>query len=89
MENIKSRLEEYGSSLKNILFIRRYIKGEFPNGMINDPKCQEVRQAMEDFWQENHPEFLRENNPPASTLVGLTGLARPEFLVEIALLSAI
>ena len=33
-------------------------------------------------------EFLRENNPPASTLVGVTSLAEPEF-VEIEVWAAI
>lgn len=89
MENIKARLEEYGSSLKNILFVRRYVVGEFPNGIYNDPAFQEGNKAIQEFWRENCPEMLRENNPPANTLVGVTALARPEFLVEIEVIAAI
>ena len=89
MENIKARLEEYGSSLKNILFWRRYIKGEFPNGIVNDPGYQEMDKALQEFWKENYPEHLRENNPPASTLLGVTALAQPACLIEIEVIAAI
>ena len=89
MENIKARLEEYGSSLKNILFWRRYVKGEFPDGILNDPRYHEMDKAMQAFWRENCPEFLKEDNPPASTLVGVTALARPECLIEIEVIAAI
>ena len=89
MENIKARLEEYGSSLKNILFWRRYIKGEFPNGILNDPRYQEMDKALQEFWQENCPELLKGTNPPASTLLGVTALAQPECLIEIEVVAAI
>ncbi len=90
MENIKARLEEYGSSLKNILHIWKYVKGEFPNGIVNDPRYQESDKAIQEFWKENGcPEFLRENNPPASTLLGVTSLARPEYHLEIMVVAAI
>ena len=89
MENIKDRLAEFGTSLKNIVFWRRYVVGDFPNGIVSDPMYQEINSALQDFWKENYPEFLRENNPPASTLVGVTALARPEFKVEIEVIAAI
>ena len=89
MENIKARLEEYGSSLENILLVRKYIKGEFPNGIVNDPLYQEMDGAIENFWTEHCPEFLKENNPAASTLLGISALARPEFLIEIEVVAAI
>jgi len=89
MENIKARLEEYGSSLKNILFWRRYIKGEFPNGILSDPRYLEMDKALQEFWKENCPEFLKANNPPASSLLGVTALAQPGFLIEIEVIAAI
>ena len=89
MQNIKDRIEEYGSSLKNILIWRRYIVGDFPNGVINDPKYQEMDKALQDFWRENCPEFLRENNPPASTLLGVPSLAQSGFSLEIEVVAAI
>ena len=87
--NIKARLEEYGSSLKNIVHIWLYQKGQFPNGMANDAVHQEIRKAMDEFWQVNCPEFLRGNNPPAATTLGVTSLARPEFHVEILVVAAV
>lgn len=87
--NIKARLEEYGSSLKNIVHIWRYQKGLFPDGMGSDPAAQEVTKAMREFWQTNCPEFLTTDRPPASTFLGVTALARPDYLVEIMVIAAI
>ncbi|MBW1799561.1 MAG: RidA family protein [Deltaproteobacteria bacterium] len=89
MENIKARLEEYGSSLKNILLVRKYIKGGFPDGIVNDPVYGEIGGAIERFWADHCPEFLKENNPPASTLLGVTSLATPEYLLEIEVVAAV
>ncbi len=89
MENIKERLEEYGSSLSNILLVRKYVKGEFPNGIVTDPMYQEISEATENFWAEHCPEFLRGNKPPASTLLGISALARHEYLLEIEVVAAI
>jgi enamine deaminase RidA (YjgF/YER057c/UK114 family) len=89
MENIKSRLEEYGTFLKNITLLRLYFKGEFPNGVFNDPKYPESTAVIEEFWKENCPEFLKGNNPPAMTLIGVTALARPQVLLEIDVVAAV
>ena len=89
MENIKARLEECGSSLNRILLVRKYIKGEFPNGIANDPSYREIREAIENFWVDHCPEFLKKNNPPASTLLGVSALAQPEYLLEIEIVAAI
>jgi enamine deaminase RidA (YjgF/YER057c/UK114 family) len=89
MKNIKARLEEYGTSLNSILFTRIYVKGDFPNGIVNDPKYQEASAAMQEFWREHCPEFLQENNPSANTLLGVTSLARPDFFIEIEVEAAI
>jgi enamine deaminase RidA (YjgF/YER057c/UK114 family) len=89
LENIKARLEEYGSSLSNILLVRKYIKGEFPNGIVADPLNREIGEAIENFWADHCPEFLKENNPPASTLLGVSALAQSEYLLEIEVVAAI
>ena len=89
LENIKARLEEYGSSLKNILFVRTYVKGDFPSGIVNDPGYQEATAAIQEFWKKNCPELQRDQNPPASTLLGVTSLAQPELLIEIEVEAAI
>lgn len=89
MKNIKSRLEDYETSLKNILLIRQYFKGEFPNGVFNDPSYTECVATIEEFWKENCYEFLRENNPPAMTVIGVTSLASPKILLEIDVVAAV
>ena len=89
MENIKSRLEEYGTSLQNIVLLRQYFKGEFPNGVFSDPKYPESAAVIEEFWKENCSEFLKENNPPAITILGVTALARPQIFLEIDVVAAV
>ncbi len=89
LESIKTIVEEYGSSLKNILHMWYCLKGSFPNGMLGDPVWQEADKAMQDFWHEHCPEFAVENNPPASTLVGVAALAVPELKIEIQAVAAI
>jgi enamine deaminase RidA (YjgF/YER057c/UK114 family) len=89
MQNIRSRLEEYGTSLRNITLLRLYFRGEFPNGIFNDPKYPECAAVIEEFWGENCPEFLRDSNPPALTIIGVTSLARPQLLLEIDVVAAV
>ena len=89
LESIKTILEEYGSSLKYILHMFYYVKGSFPDGMLGNPVWQEADKAMQDFWREHCPEFAVENNPPASTLVGVAALAVPELKIEIQAVAAI
>ena len=89
LEAIKARLEEYGTSLKYIMHIGIYMKGQFPDAITNDPEWKECARAMESFWREHCPEFSYKDNPPANTLVGVTSLARPEWKLEIQVTAAI
>jgi len=89
LERIKRRLEEFGTSLENICHMLWHIVGEFPNGVIGDPRNQERRNAEQEFWKKHCPEFVMGNNPPASTLVVTSALARPEILLEITVIAAI
>jgi len=89
LQAIKTILEEYGLSLKYITHMWYCVKGSFPNGMLGDPVWQEADKAMHDFWHEHCPEFAVENNPPASTLVGVAALAVPELKIEIQAVAAI
>lgn len=89
LESIKTILEEYGSSLKYILHMWYCVKGSFPDGMLGDPVWEEADKAMQDFWEENCPEFAVSNSPPASTLVGVAALAVPELKIEIQAVAAI
>ncbi|MFC1964047.1 RidA family protein [Chloroflexota bacterium] len=88
MEKIKQRLEEFGASLENICHVWTYMVGpDFPEGVAQDPKSRERVRAVQEFWEEHCPDFL--NNPPASTLVGVSGLARKGMVVEIMVIAAI
>ncbi len=84
LEKIKARLEEMGSSLDNICHEWIYIAGpQFPVGVRDDPKFQEVRRVQQEFFKEHCPDLCFDKNPPAITLIGVAGLARKEMLVEI------
>ena len=88
LAKIKQRLEEFGTSPDNICHIWYYTVGpDFPVGVQDDPKSQERIKALQEFWKENCPQFL--TNPPASTLLGIAGLARKEMLIEIMVIAAI
>ena len=89
LEKIKQGLVELGSSLENILHINTYRKGNFPNGMGSDPKSAEIANAMQEFWKENCPQFMKGNSPPAMTGVGVTALGQAEWLIEIQVVAAV
>ena len=89
LEAIKSRLAEYGSEIKYILHIWYYVKGDFPGAIAADPGWQEISKAIQGFWRNNYPDFVKEKNPPANTLLGVTSLARPEFKLEVQVVAAI
>lgn len=91
LEKIKTRLEEFGTSLDNILHLWYYIVGpEFPNGVQYDPKFKDVSKVLDEFWKENGvPQFCSENYPPAATLLGISGLGQKEMLIEIQAVAAL
>ena len=89
MKNIKARLEEAGTSLENIVFMQRYVVGNFPNGIYSDPTYQEGDKALQEFWAENCPQLTRANTPPPATLIGVSGLSRPGLLLEIDIVAAL
>jgi len=91
LERIKARLEEFGTSLDNILHLWYYIVGpNFPNGVQEDQKWKDVTEVLDEFWRENGvPQFCAENYPPASTLLGISSLAQKEMLIEILAVAAL
>jgi enamine deaminase RidA (YjgF/YER057c/UK114 family) len=89
LEDIKQKLEEFGTSLKYICHMMWHVAGEFPKGLLNDPRNQERRMAEQEFWKKYCPEFVMGKNPPASTLVIVPALVMPEMLVEITVIAAI
>lgn len=80
MEKIKSRLEECGSSLENIIKLTYYIKGPvFPEGIPGYRR----------FFQGALPGFMSDKNPPTSDLIGVSGLGHKNMLIEIACVAAL
>ncbi len=68
-ENLKIALGAAGATFADVVKMNTYIVNYKPEMR---PALVEVRAA-----------YLPKENPPASTLVGVTALAREEFLIEI------
>ena len=84
MEKIKSWLEEMGSSLENIVKITYYVKGEFPDGVGASENWQKAHKVKQDFYRKHCPSLCEDKNPPVADLIGVSGLALKEMLIEIA-----
>ncbi|MEO7989431.1 MAG: RidA family protein [Chryseolinea sp.] len=67
--NLATAIQEAGGNLKDIMMLRIYFVN---NGTF---KIEEIGVVLR--------EFFGTENPPASTWVGVSSLARPEFLIEI------
>ncbi len=90
MGKIKERLEEFGTSLDNICHMWIYIAGpEFPDAVVGDPRVQEYRKVREEFWDQYCPQFRSDRKPPASTLLGVSSLARKGMHIEITVVAAL
>jgi len=91
LERIKERLEEFGTSLDNILHIFYFVVGpDFPNGVQEDQKWKDADEVQNQFWKDNGvPQFCCGNYPPASTLLGISALAQKEMLIEIQVVAAL
>lgn len=88
LERIKSSLEEMGSSLENIVKLTWYIKGtKFPDGLLHSPNCIKALKVREEFFKEHCPEFSK--NPPPGDLIGVSGLALKDMLIEVACIAVL
>ena len=85
MEKIKSRLEEMGSSLNNIVKIICYVVGpDFPDGVANHPTWTTASKVINEFFAEHCPDLCIDKNPPTRDLIGVSGLGTKEMVIEIA-----
>ena len=89
MEKIKDRLEDFGTSLDNICHMWYYIVGEFPKGVNANPVTQKAFKVIDEFWEEHCPQFVSHRNPPAGTLLGISGLGAEGQLIEITVIAAL
>ncbi|HMF91196.1 MAG TPA: RidA family protein [Candidatus Angelobacter sp.] len=75
MENLKTALAAAGATPENIIKVNYYVVNLKPDQL---PVIREVR-----------GKYFSAEHPPASTLIGVTALAREEFLIEIEAVAAI
>lgn len=73
LDKIRGSLEEAGSNMNNICKVTIFLK--------NMADYEVVKQAEWDYWSE-HAQALTED-PPASTVVQISSLSKPNMLVEI------
>ncbi|HEY6197694.1 MAG TPA: RidA family protein [Candidatus Binatia bacterium] len=66
-ENLTAVLEEAGGSLKNLVMTTTYI----------------VDRKYREGYNKVRMQYYKETTPPTSTLVIITGLAHPDYLIEI------
>ena len=73
LEKMKAGMEETGGSLNNV--VKTYV-------LLTDIKdYPSYREEEKAFFKKHAPDIVK--NPPASTLIKVSCLARPEFLVEV------
>jgi enamine deaminase RidA (YjgF/YER057c/UK114 family) len=68
-ENLKTALAAAGGSFDDVVKITWYVKGYDPQNLST---LREVRDS-----------YVNKDKPPASTLVGVSSLFQPEYLLEV------
>jgi enamine deaminase RidA (YjgF/YER057c/UK114 family) len=74
MENLKTALAAAGASFPDVVKLNYYVVN------LNPDKLSVIREVRNKYISAEHP--------PASTLVGVTALARQEFLIEVEVVAA-
>ena len=75
MENLKTALAAAGATPENIIKVNYYVVN------LKQDQLPVIREVRNKYFSAEHP--------PASTLVGVTALAREEFLIEIEAVAAV
>ena len=75
MENLKTALAAAGASFQDVIKLNYYVVN------LNPDKVSVIREVRMKYLSAEHP--------PASTLVGVTALAREEFLIEVEAVAAL
>ena len=88
LANIKSDLEDVGSSLEHLAKLTFYVKGPFPNGgVLSSPNFR--LDVLDDFFAEHCPKHCSYNNLPPSEVIGIAALAAPDLVIEIVAVAAL
>src|SRR5262245_39144310 len=86
--NIKSDLEELGSSLDHLIRLTFFVKGPFPNGsVLSSPNFRQ--DVLDDFFAQHCSKHCSYNNPPPSEVIGVAALAHPDLVIEIVAVAAV
>src|SRR5215510_2970385 len=88
LANIKSDLEEVGSSLDHLVKLTFYVKGPFPNGGVLSSLNFRL-DVLDEFCAEHSPKHCSYNNPPPSEVIGVSALAHPDLVIEIVAIAAL
>jgi enamine deaminase RidA (YjgF/YER057c/UK114 family) len=88
LANIKSDLEELGSSLEHLIKLTFYVKGPFPNGGVLGSLNFRL-DVLDEFFAEHCPKHCSYNNPPPSEVIGVAALAHPDLVIEIVAIAAL
>ena len=90
IEKIKSRLEEMGSSINNIVKMTCYVVGpDFPDGVANHPAWITASKVINAFFAEHAPDLCVDRNPPTRDLIGVSGLGSKDMVIEIAVVAVL
>tara|TARA_B100000686_G_scaffold354705_1_gene466535 strand:+ start:11047 stop:11454 length:408 start_codon:yes stop_codon:yes gene_type:complete len=73
MENLEIQLEAAGAGWDDVVFQRIFVL--------------DVDRFKNQTRGEDAPKFGDPNNPPPTTLIGVTALADPDFLIEVDLMA--
>jgi enamine deaminase RidA (YjgF/YER057c/UK114 family) len=88
LANIKSDLEELGSSLDHLIKLIFFVKGPFPDGgVLSSPNFR--LDVLDEFFAEHCPKHTSYNNPPPSEVIGVAALAQADILIEIVAVAAL
>jgi enamine deaminase RidA (YjgF/YER057c/UK114 family) len=88
LTNIKSDIEELGSSLDHLIKLTFFIKGPFPDGgVLGSPNFR--MDVLDEFFAAHCPKHCSYNNPPPSEVIGVAALAHRDLVVEIVAVAAL
>lgn len=105
LEKLKKNAEEVGSSLEYFCSMTIFVKGqEFPDGIENYKPYQDAKRVFDEFFEKNCgarpipiPNTAEAKNwkpdgkekPMVINLVGVSGLAKKEMLIEMSAIAVV
>lgn len=88
LTNIKSDLEELGTSLDHLIRLTFFVKGPFPDGgVLSSPNFR--LDVLDEFFAQHCPKHCSNNNPPPSEVIGVAALAQRDIVIEIVAVAAV